>query len=126
MKITIGSDHAGFKAKEELKAFLKAQGHEVVVAYDGRTGLDRAREFNPHVILCDIGLPGGMDGYQVARALQAASSRSGFLLLALTGYVQPEDQQRAHEAGFDAHIAKPPDLAALKLLLAAGVGGDRR
>jgi CheY-like chemotaxis protein len=65
------------------------------------------------LILCDIGLPGGMDGYAVARALRAAADMPPATLIALSGYGQDEDQRRALEAGFDRHLTKPVDPAAL-------------
>jgi two-component system CheB/CheR fusion protein len=58
-----------------------------------------------------------MDGYSVARALRQEAATASAYLVALTGYAQPEDQRRVLGAGFDAHLAKPPDLAALMLLL---------
>jgi two-component system CheB/CheR fusion protein len=66
------------------------------------------------VILCDIGLP-DMDGYEIARAIRAEAWLRSTRLVALSGYAQPEDRQRAAEAGFDQHIAKP---AAMEDLLA--------
>ncbi|HMA91912.1 MAG TPA: response regulator, partial [Polyangiaceae bacterium] len=71
----------------------------------------------PDVILCDIGLP-GMDGYEVARSLRANASLCGTRLVALSGYALPEDLRRATEAGFDAHLAKPPSFEKLTMLLA--------
>jgi PAS domain S-box-containing protein len=107
-------------AADSLADTLVLSGHVVAVAYDGATGLDKARELKPQVILCDIGLPGGIDGYDVARTLRLDPSMASVFLVALTGYVRPEDQQRAREAGFDAHVAKPPDLDSLRRLVAEG------
>jgi PAS domain S-box-containing protein len=100
-----------------LKEALELDGHEVAVAYDGPEGLARARAFKPEVVLCDIGLP-GMDGYQVARAFRAEEGLRGTFLVALTGYALPEDMQRALQAGFDRHLAKPPSFEQLEELLA--------
>jgi CheY-like chemotaxis protein len=69
-------------------------------------------------VLCDIGLP-GMSGYEVARAFRADRLLRGTFLVALTGYALPEDLQRAVEAGFDRHLAKPLGLPALEELLAS-------
>lgn len=91
--------------------------HEVALAYDGYEGLKKAREFKPEVLLCDIGLP-GMDGYEVAKAFRADKVLKDVFLVALTGYAQSTDQLRAHEAGFERHLAKPVDLNALETLLA--------
>jgi PAS domain S-box-containing protein len=92
-------------AAESLKESLELSGHEVAVARDGNEGLARARSFRPEVVLCDIGLP-GIDGYEVARRIRADSSLSP-LLVAVSGYALPEDQRKAHEAGFDRHLSKP-------------------
>jgi two-component system CheB/CheR fusion protein len=103
-------------AASSLCEVLELGEHEVAVAYNGPDGLARAREFRPDVILCDIGLP-GMDGYAVARALRANASLKAVYLVALSGYALPEDLQRAEEAGFDQHLAKPPSLEKLEELL---------
>ncbi|HSP81967.1 MAG TPA: response regulator, partial [Myxococcaceae bacterium] len=100
-------------AAESLKEALELSGHAVSVAHSGSEGLARARELSPEVILCDIGLP-GMDGYEVARALRADPALRSVGLVALTGYASPDDQRRAREAGFQLHLAKPPDLDVLE------------
>ena len=97
---------------------LTLLGHRVRVATKGAAGLALARERRPDVILCDVGLP-DMDGYEVARALRREGSLEGTRLVALTGYAQTEDRQRAFEAGFDAHLPKPPDVDALRSVLAS-------
>jgi PAS domain S-box-containing protein len=101
---------------DSLREVLRLQGHEVAVAYDGPTGIATAREFHPEVVLCDIGLP-GMDGYEVARAFRADEALRGAQLVALSGYALAEDLQRAAEAGFERHLAKPPSLEKLRELL---------
>ena len=88
------------------------------MAYNGPAGIARAREFRPDVVLCDIGLP-GMNGYEVARAFRADGALSRTCLVALSGYALPEDLQRAVEAGFERHLAKPPSFDKLEELLAA-------
>jgi PAS domain S-box-containing protein len=103
-------------AAESLRDALAVDAHEVAVAYDGAEGVEKARAFAPEVVLCDIGLP-GMDGYAVARALRAYQATRGMTLVALTGYALAQDEQRAHEAGFDRHLAKPPDLDKLQRIL---------
>jgi CheY-like chemotaxis protein len=101
---------------EWLALALGISGHRVEIASDGLTGITKARELAPDVILCDIGLPGALDGYAVARRLQHDATHA--TLIALSGYSQPEDQARARDAGFEAHFSKPPDLDALERLLA--------
>jgi len=103
-------------AAASLRDVLELSGHEVAVAHEGPEGISRARAIKPEVILCDIGLP-GMDGYAVARSLRGEAWAAGARLVALSGYTLPEDLRRAAEAGFDAHLAKPPDLEELEKLL---------
>jgi signal transduction histidine kinase/CheY-like chemotaxis protein len=105
--------------RELLKQLGEALGHTVDVAADGIEGLSRALTLGPDAILVDIGLP-GLDGYHVARRLRR-SLGEGVLLVALTGYGQPEDQRRALEAGFDHHCTKPIDAQTLQSVL----GGPR-
>jgi PAS domain S-box-containing protein len=104
---------------ESLRDVLELQGHEVSIAHDGPEGLARARTAEPDVVLCDVGIP-GIDGYEVARRLRASGSRAW--LVALTGYAGAEDVARARQAGFDAHLAKPPDLDRLERLLMRTAG----
>jgi len=104
-------------AADTLSHALTVVGHEVQVAYDGSSGLECARLFNPEVVLCDIGLP-GMDGYQVARKFREDVSLRGAFLVALTGYARPEDLQQALAAGFNEHVAKPPSIERLSDMLA--------
>ncbi len=106
-------------AAESLRMLLELQGYRVAVAHTGGAALESARRLRPDLVLCDIGLPGGMDGYAVARALRADSFPPSLRLIALTGYGQEEDQRRAYEAGFDRHLTKPVDPAVLTELLDA-------
>jgi two-component system CheB/CheR fusion protein len=105
-------------AAESMALLLQLNGHEVVLAHSGQEGLEKARGFRPHVVLCDIGLPGALDGYAVARALRGDPDLHSARLIALTGYGQEEDQRRAREAGFDLHLTKPADPEILQRLLA--------
>jgi two-component system CheB/CheR fusion protein len=110
-------------AADSLREALTFGNHEVVVAYNGPEGIAKARALRPEVVLCDIGLP-GVDGYEVARAFRADESLKGTFLVALSGYALREDLQRARDAGFDHHMAKPPSLRALEELLVAPAPGD--
>jgi two-component system CheB/CheR fusion protein len=94
-------------AAETLREALELEGIEVVVAGDGAAGLREARRMRPDVVICDIGLPGGLDGYGVARTIRADPALRDTPLIALTGYAGPEDRARAREAGFDRHLGKP-------------------
>ncbi len=104
-------------AAESLRDVLLLDGHEVMVAHSGLDAIAKAHERTPDVVLCDIGLP-DMDGYEVARAFRAAPALEKVFIVALTGYAGAEDQRRAAEAGFDRHLAKPPNLKALRAMLA--------
>jgi CheY-like chemotaxis protein len=95
---------------------LELSEHIVEVAYSGRDGIEKARAFHPDVVLCDIGLP-EMDGYEVARTIRADPELSRVALVAVSGYAQPEDVATAREAGFDAHLAKPPSIETLERIL---------
>jgi two-component system CheB/CheR fusion protein len=105
---------------------LQLLGHEVCAAYSGLLGIELARSFQPEIVICDIGLP-EMDGYQVARALRSERGLAGAYLIALSGYAQPEDLQRATEAGFNQHVAKPVGLDELERVIggAPAFGGER-
>jgi len=102
--------------REALQALLEILGHRVEAAPDGPRGVELALRTRPDVVLVDIGLP-GLDGYQVAKMIRTRVGR-GVVLVALTGYGQPEDRRRALEAGFDAHLVKPIDTEELSRLLA--------
>jgi PAS domain S-box-containing protein len=101
-----------------LKMLLELDGHVVVVAYDGSTGLDQATAFAPELILCDIGLPGVLDGYGVARSLRSLPGGQGLYLVAMTGFGTQEDRDHALAAGFDAHLTKPVAPEVLQALIA--------
>ena len=102
-------------AAESLAALLRLDGHQTATAFNGYEALTTAESLRPQVILLDIGLP-GMNGYEVARRLREVDSRAR--LVALTGYGQPEDRERAYRAGFHQHLVKPVDPDALARVLA--------
>jgi signal transduction histidine kinase/CheY-like chemotaxis protein len=102
-------------AADTLAQLLQLWGHRVRTTPDGLAGLAAARQARPEVVLLDIGLP-GMDGYAVARQLRQEFGHE-IRLVAMTGYGQDEDRQRAWEAGFNAHLVKPADPEALLALL---------
>jgi CheY-like chemotaxis protein len=106
-------------ARRALQRLLQIWGHDVEVAEDGVRGVDAATNRPPEIALIDVGLP-GLDGYEVARRLRAAIGRS-IRLVALTGYGQPEDRERAFDAGFDLHLVKPVDRDQLSDALHAPV-----
>jgi signal transduction histidine kinase/ActR/RegA family two-component response regulator len=113
-RILVVDDH--HDAGESLATLLRLLGHQVRVAYDGLGGLEAARVFRPHVALLDIGMP-GMDGIELGARLRQEPEFERLLLIALTGYGRDEDRRRSSEAGFDHHLVKPVDIAALNALL---------
>jgi signal transduction histidine kinase len=100
-------------AAQSLELLLGVMGHEVATTRTGQEGVERAQTFEPHLILCDIGLPGGMDGFAVAHTLRKIPRLQEVFLVALTGYGQQEDREKALAAGFDVHLTKPVDVMAL-------------
>jgi PAS domain S-box-containing protein len=120
LRILVVDDNAA--AAESLAILLRSSGHDVRTAGDGPAALDVARSFAPQAVLLDIGLPGGMDGYEVARQVRLLPGMSGVFLVALTGYGQDEDRRRSQEAGFQSYMVKPADPVELRGLLARGRG----
>ena len=100
-------------AAHSVADLLALGGHEVRTAADGREALTVAEHFSPEVVVLDIGLP-ILDGYEVAARLRTMDGTRGALLLALTGYGQQDDRERAEAAGFDHHFVKPADPVALQ------------
>jgi signal transduction histidine kinase/ActR/RegA family two-component response regulator len=98
-----------------LEDYLTMAGNEVAVVHDGPSALARSESFRPQVVFLDIGLP-GKDGYAVARELRQAAGPQPYLV-ALTGYGAEEDRRRMIDAGFDAHLLKPPSLDRIDELL---------
>lgn len=115
LRIVIIEDNVD--AAELLQALLQTMSHEVHVAYEGTTGLELIERLRPDVVLSDIGLPGILDGYGVARATRADPSLQGTYLVALSGYGQLDDRRMAAAAGFDAHLVKPVDYETLCCIL---------
>lgn len=111
-------------AASTLADLLALSGHETHVAHDGPSAVDSALRLRPDVALVDIGLP-GFSGLEVARHLRHGPSLEGLLLVALSGWVQPDDLARSREAGFDLHLAKPVDVETLERLLARTAGVRR-
>jgi CheY-like chemotaxis protein len=102
---------------DTLAMILEIAGHEVRVAHDGRAALALAAEFQPEFALLDLGMP-ELSGYDVARALRREPWGRTMQLIALTGWGQDADRQRAAAAGFDRHLTKPVDPAVIEALLA--------
>ena len=109
-RVLLIDDHRD--ALETLKLILEGAGHEVRTAFDGRTGLERIESFEPDIVFCDIGLPGGMSGYDVVRAVREDPDAE-VAMVAITGFGRREDRVRAREAGFDEHMTKPVSTSEL-------------
>ena len=104
-------------AADSLALLLQMKGHQVNVAYHARDAVGEARSFEPDMVLIDLAMP-DVDGYALLRTLKAMSTLHRAKFVALTGFGLAEDRRRTHEAGFDAHLVKPVDLAVLDELLA--------
>ena len=96
---------------------LKITGSETRLAHDGQEALETAETFRPEVVLLDIGLP-KLNGYEAARRIREQPWGESMVLVALTGWGQDEDRQKSKDAGFNGHMVKPVDYAALMKLLA--------
>jgi CheY-like chemotaxis protein len=102
---------------QSLALMLDLEGYDVRTAADGLEALEIAEEFQPDVVLLDIGMP-GIDGYETARRLRARPWAKSVLLCAQTGWGQEDDKRRARSAGFDRHLVKPVDPEELNRILA--------
>lgn len=100
-----------------LATLQKRRGHEVRTAFNGGDAVAIATEFQPEVVLLDIGLP-GMDGFEVARRLRSMPSLPGVFLIAMSGYGREQDRQEALRAGFDEYLVKPIDTGRISEWLA--------
>jgi PAS domain S-box-containing protein len=109
-RILVVDDNAD--SANSLSVLLSFDGHETQTAYTAAEALQAIESFLPNVVLLDIGLP-KMDGYEVARRVRQLPYGRSICLIAVTGYGQPGDLDRTRDAGFDAHLVKPIDLAAL-------------
>lgn len=92
-----------------LAALMQVEKHETRLSYDGKECIENARNWKPHAVLLDIGLP-EVDGYEVAKEIRQMDFGRDVLLIAISGYGTATDIKRAYEAGFDMHLVKPPAL----------------
>ena len=104
-------------ARESLSLMLTLDGHDVTAVPTGRMALEAVEARPPDVLICDVGLP-DMDGFEVVRAIRDTQPPNRTFAIALTGYAQPEDREKASAAGFDIHLAKPPRFEELDEILA--------
>ena len=111
-------------AAKSLAALLEMTGNETLLAHDGAEAVAKAAAFKPDVVLLDLGLP-RMNGYDVCRAIRKQPWGKDVLMVALTGWGQDEDRRKSKEAGFDSHMVKPVDHAALMKVLIANSEGEQ-
>ena len=123
LRILVADDNQD--ALETLAILLELEGHTVVRAYDGEQALRLGMEHAPELVLLDIGMP-GLDGYEVARQLRRASWSHEVLFVALSGWGQPDDVQRAHDAGFDHHFVKPVPFERVAQIVEAAASRRRQ
>lgn len=101
---------------DSLSELLGMLGCETKVARDGHEAVERAIGFKPKIVLLDIGLP-GMNGYDVAQVLRRTPGLSSVLIVAISGYGEPEDKRNAYSVGIDLHVTKPVQVGFLKELI---------
>jgi signal transduction histidine kinase len=116
VRILIVDDHAD--SADALATMLRMQGHEVRAVYDGEDALETGADFEPRVVLLDLAMP-GIDGYTVCGRIRSSDWGERAHVIAVTGRGLPDDRRRTQEAGFDHHLVKPVDPAALTGLLAS-------
>jgi DNA-binding response OmpR family regulator len=101
-----------------LATLFQAWGHDVRVAHDGPSAMETARDFHPHAVLLDIGLP-YMDGFEVAQRLRLEPEFDRTFIVAASGYSREKDLCRADEVGIDLYLVKPFDPFRLEGILAS-------
>lgn len=99
-----------------LALLLERWGHQVTVRRDGLSGLDAGLSGSFDLALLDLGLP-ELDGFELARRMRAARGPETPVMIAISGYAQPEDIEAARRAGFDRHVAKPVSERGIRRLL---------
>jgi PAS domain S-box-containing protein len=119
LSVVVIEDNAD--VRDSLSDLLRLEGYRVHAAADGHSGVDVVKAVHPDVVLCDLGLP-DVAGDEVARELRSDPELKACVLVALSGFAQPEDVRRAREAGFDEHLPKPPSLERLNEVLARAGG----
>jgi PAS domain S-box-containing protein len=110
-------------AAETMAMLIQEFGGSARIAHAAVSGLETVKEFQPDVVFLDIGMP-GIDGYETCRRIRRERTERPIFVVAVTGWGQSQDKQRALDAGFDAHLTKPVDPAVVEELLAANVMGN--
>jgi len=104
-------------AADALGRLINSSGYEVKVVYNGEAGLTETVDFQPDMVLLDIGMP-GLDGYETVREIRRRRSDVHLIVVAVTAWSGAEDKRRAYDSGFDLHVAKPMSRQTLDELLA--------
>jgi PAS domain S-box-containing protein len=117
-RILLIDDNEAFASA--MTGLLQLKGHDVRMVNDGALAVAAARDFKPHVVLLDIGLP-GKGGYDIAREMRRDAALTKATLIAMTGYGRAQDQRKAREAGFDHHLTKPVDDEVLSQMIEGAV-----
>jgi signal transduction histidine kinase/CheY-like chemotaxis protein len=116
-RILLADDNVDFATS--LAVVLQRRGHEVRVAHDGAEALRAVETFRPEFAFLDIGMP-KVHGYELARRLRENPETADCVLVAVTGWGQPDDRNRARDAGFDRHLVKPVDPEDIEAIIAEG------
>jgi two-component system CheB/CheR fusion protein len=106
-----------YDAANTMAMLIEELGGSTSIAHDATSGLQAADDTEPDVVFLDIGMP-GVDGYETCRQLRRRRSKRAMVIVAVTGWGQPQDKQRALDAGFDAHLTKPVEAETLARILA--------
>ncbi|RZJ13460.1 MAG: response regulator [Rubrivivax sp.] len=122
LRVLVADDNAD--AAESLSLLLGLTGNEVRIANDGLEAWATAQAFEPHAMLMDIAMP-GLSGHEVCRRVRETAWGRSALMIATSGWGQPEMRRQSSEAGFDHHLVKPVDHTAVDALLAARAAGQR-
>jgi CheY-like chemotaxis protein len=123
VKILVADDNRD--AADSMALILEFSGYQVLIAHSGLDALEKARASMPDAMILDIGMP-DMNGYEVARSIRAEAWGERIFMLAITGWGQEEDKERALAAGFDQHMTKPVDADAVEQRLRAFVDSRYR
>ncbi len=116
LRVLIADDN--LDAGATLAMLLELEGAVTRTVGNGPAALAELEAFQPHLLFCDIGMP-GLDGHEVARRVRADPTHQRTVLIAVSGWGSDHDKQHAREAGFDGHLTKPVDADSLRALLRA-------